>query len=140
MIDNDERIEPKGELFSFSAYALNGLSVKCFDDLLENARRMEEDKLAAAENVERASISNAADGTNKASSSINDAERLNQKRKAAELYGERSEDSREDHLKPKKPRVTWTNEMHQKFLVAIERLGGSESKKEDAPFMQFLIF
>lgn len=127
-MDNDERIEPKGEAFSFSAYALNGLSVKCFNDLLENVRRMEGDKMAA-ENVERASFSSAAVGTNKASSSINDAERLNQKHKAAELYGERSEDSREDHLKPKKQRITWTNEMHQKFLVAVERLGGHESKK-----------
>lgn len=126
LIPSDERIEPKGELFSFSAYVLNGLSVNDFNNLLENAKRKELDEMVAAhhqENIQRTSISNTAVETNKASSSIDAAERLNQKRKAVDLYGERSEDSKDDHHKEKKQRVTWTNEMHKKFLDAIERLG-----------------
>lgn len=122
MIRSDGRIESKGELLSFSAYALNGLSVNSFNNLLENARRVNGDG-NQQENVERASISSAAIDTNKASSSMKDETRLNLKRKAADFYGERSEDSNDDHQKGKKPRVTWTNEMHQKFLDAIERLG-----------------
>ncbi|KAH6789509.1 5'-3' exonuclease family protein [Perilla frutescens var. frutescens] len=126
LIRSDERIEPKGELFSFSSYVLNGLSINDFNNLLENAKQKEVDEMVAAhqqENVQRASISNAAVETNKAASSIDAAECLNQKRKAVELYGERSEDSKDDHHKEKKQRVTWTNEMHEKFVDAIERLG-----------------
>ncbi|KAL1548722.1 two-component response regulator ARR2-like [Salvia divinorum] len=58
-----------------------------------------------------------------ASSTIEDAVRLNQKQKAGELCREISEDSHGNHYKGKKRRVTWTNEMHRRFLNAIERLG-----------------
>lgn len=142
VIRSDERIEPKGELLSFSAYCLNGLSVNGFNNLLENAKRVREDKMGAAavtqqENVQTASVSNTvAVETNKASSSIKDAARLNQKQKAVELHEERSEESNDDHYKGKKPRVTWTTEMHQKFLDAIETLG--YESKIISHFMQFL--
>lgn len=122
MIRSDWRIEPKGEMLSFSAYALNGLSINSFNNILENAKPVNEDA-NQQENVEKASISSAAIETSKASPLMKDETRLNQKGKAAEFYGERSEDSNDDHQKGKKPRVTWTNEMHQKFLDAIDRLG-----------------
>lgn len=120
MIRSEGRTEPKGEMLSFSAYALNGLSINSFNNLLENAKRVNEDP-NQQENVEKASIS--AIETSKASPSMKDETRLNQKGKAADFYGERSEDSNDDHQKGKKPRVIWTNEMHQKFLDAIDRLG-----------------
>ncbi|XP_047979460.1 two-component response regulator ARR14-like [Salvia hispanica] len=65
--------------------------------------------------------------TNKASSSIEDAECLNQKQKTEELRQERSEDSNDNHRKGLKPRLTWTKEMHQKFLDAIEILGNGNA-------------
>ncbi|XP_057780681.1 uncharacterized protein LOC130999196 isoform X2 [Salvia miltiorrhiza] len=126
VIPSDGRVEPRGELLNFSVYFLSGLSINGVSKLL-NAKRVKEDKIGAAanqqENVEMASISNAAVGTNKASSLIKDAALVNQKQKAVEVCRERSEGSNDDQYKGKKPRVTWTNEMHQKFLDAIEKLG-----------------
>ncbi|XP_057809160.1 uncharacterized protein LOC131023633 [Salvia miltiorrhiza] len=110
LIPSDGRVEPRGELLNFFVYFLSGLSINGVSKLL-NAKRVKEDKIGAAANqqgnVEMASISNAAVGTNKASSSIKDAAPVNQKQKAVEVCRERSEDSNDDHYKGKKPRVTW---------------------------------
>ncbi|KAL1543484.1 hypothetical protein AAHA92_20451 [Salvia divinorum] len=133
LICTDERVEPKDELLSFSAYFLSGLSLNGLSNLLVNAKGVKEEKVLAAaanqqENVQMPSVSNAAVvDTNKASSSIKDATRLSLKRKAVELYEERSEDSNGDRCKGKKTRVTWTKEMHQKFVDAIAILGNDKA-------------
>ncbi|XP_042012823.1 putative two-component response regulator ARR21 [Salvia splendens] len=121
LICTDKRAEPKDEPLSFSAYFLTGLSLNGLSNFLVNPKGVKEENMGTAanqqENVE----------TNKASSSSKDATRLNQKRKAVELYEERCDNNNGDRNKGKKQRVTWTKEMHQKFVDAIVRLGNDKA-------------
>lgn len=116
------KIVPKGEPFIFAAYVLKGLSRNDVNNLWQFGLDKERDKMVATfqeEHVQRPSISHVAVETNKTSSSTGEASRSNQKKRKRA-----NEDDEEDqHAIAKKPRVVWTNEMHQKFIEAIEILG-----------------
>lgn len=130
MSPDKRKIESKGQTFSFAAYILNGLSRNDVNNLWQFALEKKKDKMVTAhqeENVQRASISGVAFETNKTSSSISDAARLNHKCKGVELLGEKGEGSKKGQPTAKKPRVVWTDEMHQRFVQAIQILG-HESK------------
>lgn len=58
------------------------------------------------------------------------------KKKENKAKSEESESSRDDSTVEKKPRVHWTNQMHEEFLKAIEQLG-HESKLY---FVSFFIY
>ena len=142
MSPDEQTFELKDQESSFAAYFLSSLNVSDVDHLWEFASVTAiEDKRYAAESKGEGSgqMASASENVNLEATgrentpSNGDQPRKYRKRKRKKMKGEKSGASGDSENVEKRPRMIWTDELHMKFLEAMEMIL-PESKKSKSHF------
>ncbi|CAI9762189.1 unnamed protein product [Fraxinus pennsylvanica] len=124
------KIASNGEDYIVSAYVVNSLCRKDINGLWQSAfKKVKANKVEVVAKLEgnsqeRSMSYNVVEAENNLSSNSEPTQAQHQlKREEDRNSSEQNEVGKDDSHNKKKPRMVWTREMHQKFLVAIDFLG-----------------